>query len=193
MNLPATTFFLLLSAASAHTAETPPEAQAPTRSVVPGKTGKTYAEGTHAKPEKEALASVLPPFVARYSWFWPFRKATDKEKDAGGCPQPAIQEKTWEACMAEARVKLGKGGGYACTGKALGNFIQAFSWNEKRALPSVLPPFMAHCSWPWTSGTPGGEKTAWTAMPGRPWPPEKPRTARGPGAAPMPTAPAWPS
>lgn len=134
MNLPATTFFLLLSAASAHTAETPPEAQAPTRSVVPGKTGKTYAEGTHAKPEKEALASVLPPFVARYSWFWPFRKATDKEKDAGGCPQPAIQEKTWEACMAEARVKLGKGGGYACTGKALGNFIQAFSWNEKKGL-----------------------------------------------------------
>lgn len=34
--------------------------------------------------------------------------------------------------MKEAMEKLGKGGEYACTGKALGNFLQAFSWNEKK-------------------------------------------------------------
>ena len=32
--------------------------------------------------------------------------------------------------MAEAREKLGQGGGYACTGKALDNFIRAFSRDE---------------------------------------------------------------
>ncbi len=78
MNLFSVVCLLLLSAASVHAAETPPEAQAPTR--------------------------------------------------------PAIQEKTWETYMAEAREKLGQGGGYACTGKALTNFIQAFSWDERKGL-----------------------------------------------------------
>ena len=36
--------------------------------------------------------------------------------------------------MAEAREKLGQGGGYACTGKALDNFIQAFSRDERKGL-----------------------------------------------------------
>ena len=36
--------------------------------------------------------------------------------------------------MAEAREKLGQGGGYACTGKALDNFIRAFSRDEQEGL-----------------------------------------------------------
>lgn len=122
MNLPSAVCLLLLSAASAHTAETPPEAQAPTRSAIPGKTGKA------------SFTPVLPPFAVRCAWLWPFRKDSDQKKDTGSRPQPAIQEKTWETYMAEAREKLGQGGGYTCTGKALANFIQAFSRDERKGL-----------------------------------------------------------
>ncbi len=134
MNLPAAAFFLLLSAASVHTEETPQEAQTPAQFAIPGKTGKMYAAELHAKEGKEAPASVLPPSAARRPCFRPSRKAGDQDKDVGERLQPAMQEKTWEACMEEAREKLGQGGGYACTGKALGNFIQAFSWDKGKGL-----------------------------------------------------------
>lgn len=132
--LPAAAFLLLLSAASAYTTETPPDAEGRLPAAIQGKTGKTYAGRPKAKPEKGAIASVLPPLTVRYSWFWPFRRDSGKGKDVEAPPLPAMQGKTWEACMAEAMEKLGKGGGYACTGKALGNFIQSFSWNEKKGL-----------------------------------------------------------
>lgn len=122
MNLPSAACLLLLSAASPHAAETQPEAQASARPAISGKTGTT------------SFTTALPPFALRYAWLWPFRKNSDKRQGAAPGPQPAIQGKTWEACMAEAREKLGQGGGYACTGKALDNFIQAFSRDERKGL-----------------------------------------------------------
>ena len=159
MNLPsglsAAAFSLLLFAAFPYAAETPPDAETRPQTAMQSKTGKTSMEEAGAKPDKGggyacmgktpgdfirafswnkkkgALLSVFPPFTTYCSWFWPFWDS-GKGKDAGVHPQTAIPSKTWETCMAEARAKLGKGGGYACTGKALGNFIQAFSWNEKK-------------------------------------------------------------
>lgn len=89
-------------------------------------------KATGCSPEKRTLPSVFPPFTAYCSWFWPFW-GSGKENDAGVHPQTDMQSKTWEMCMEEARAKLGKGGGYACTGKALDNFIRAFSWDERKS------------------------------------------------------------
>lgn len=133
MNLPAAAFSLLLSAASVHTTEMLREEQTPPRSAIPGKTGKTHAAGSHVKEGEKAPDSVPPPFEA-LCCSRPSRKAGNQGQAAGEPSRPAIQEKTWEACMAEARKKLGQGGGYACTGKALGNFIQAFSRDKGKGL-----------------------------------------------------------
>lgn len=79
------------------------------------------------------LPSVLPAAVLSLLLSAASTHAAETPPDAEARPQTATQRKTWETCMAEAMEKLGKGGGYACTGKALGNFIQAFSRNEKKS------------------------------------------------------------